>query len=67
MDLMQESCDDGRLMELAQDHSQRQALVLVVLNLQVLLPEYQFKQPYFTVTYFSEIGFHIFSVYKTDK
>jgi hypothetical protein len=32
-------CEDGRWMELAQDHVQWQALVLAVLNLRVLLPE----------------------------
>jgi hypothetical protein len=31
--------EDGRWMELAQDHVQWQALVLAVLNLQVLLSE----------------------------
>jgi hypothetical protein len=33
------SCDDGRWMELAQDHVQWRDLVLAVLNLRVLLPE----------------------------
>jgi hypothetical protein len=39
MDLSEIVCEDGRWMELAQDHVQWQALVLVVLNLQVLLPQ----------------------------
>ena len=39
MDLREMGCEDGRWMELAQDLVQRQALVLAVLNLLVLLPE----------------------------
>jgi hypothetical protein len=39
MALRQIVCEDGRWMELAQDHVQRWALILVVLNRLVLLPE----------------------------
>jgi hypothetical protein len=39
MDLEEICCEDGRWMELAQDCVQWQALVLAVLNLQVLLPQ----------------------------
>jgi len=39
MDLREIGCEDGRWIELAQDRVQWQALVLVVLNLLVLLPE----------------------------
>jgi hypothetical protein len=39
MDLKKIICRNGRRMELAEDHIQWQALVLTVLNLQVLLPE----------------------------
>jgi len=39
MDLREIGCEDGRWMELAQDSVQRQALVLAVLKLLVLLPE----------------------------
>jgi hypothetical protein len=39
MDLNEMGCEDGRWMELAQDHVQWQALVLAVLNLGVLLPQ----------------------------
>jgi hypothetical protein len=39
MILRQIGCEDGRWMELAQDHVQWQALVLAVLNLLVLLPQ----------------------------
>ena len=39
MDLREMGCEDGRWMELAQGRVQWQALVLVVLNLMVLLPE----------------------------
>ena len=39
MDLREIGCEDGRWMELAQDHVQWQALVLAVLRLLVLLPE----------------------------
>jgi hypothetical protein len=38
MDLMETGFEDGRWMELAQDRVQWRALVLAVLNLQVLLP-----------------------------
>jgi hypothetical protein len=37
--LTQVGCEDGRWMELAQDCVQWWALVLVVLNIQILLPE----------------------------
>jgi hypothetical protein len=39
MDLNEIGFEDGRWMKLAQDHVQWQALVLIALNLQVLLPE----------------------------
>jgi hypothetical protein len=39
MDLREMGCEDGRWMELAQDHVQWWTLVLAVLNLQILLPE----------------------------
>jgi len=39
MDLREIGCEDGRWMELAQDRAQQQALVLVIMNLQVLLPQ----------------------------
>jgi hypothetical protein len=39
MDLREMGCEDGKLMELAQDRVQWWALVLAVLNLRVLLPE----------------------------
>ena len=39
MDLKEIGCEDGRWMELAQDHVQWWALVLEVLKLCVLLPE----------------------------
>jgi hypothetical protein len=39
VDLRETGCEDGRLMELAQDRVQWRALVLAVLNLRVLLPE----------------------------
>jgi hypothetical protein len=39
MDLRETGCEDGMWMELAQDRVQWQALILVVLNLRVLLPE----------------------------
>jgi hypothetical protein len=39
MDLMQVGCEDGKYMEVAQDNIQWQALMLLVLKLQVLLPE----------------------------
>jgi hypothetical protein len=39
MDLTEMGCKDGRWMELAQDRVQWRALVFVVLNLRVLLPE----------------------------
>jgi len=38
MDLREIGCEDGRWMELAQDCVQWWALVLAVLNLEVLLP-----------------------------
>jgi hypothetical protein len=39
LDVSEICCEDGRWMELAQDCVQWPALVLAVLNLQVLLPE----------------------------
>ena len=39
MDVREIGCEVGRWMELAEDRVQWQALVLVVLNLLVLLPE----------------------------
>jgi hypothetical protein len=39
MNLVEVGCEDGRWMELAQDCVQWRALLLAVLNLQVLLPE----------------------------
>jgi hypothetical protein len=39
MDVREIHYEDGRWMELAQDHVQWQVLVLVVLNLLVLLPQ----------------------------
>jgi hypothetical protein len=39
MDLRETGCEEGRWMELAQDLVQWRALVLALLNLQVLLPE----------------------------
>ena len=39
MDLRRIRCEDGRLMELAEDRVRWQDLVLAVLNLPVLLPE----------------------------
>jgi hypothetical protein len=41
MDLRGLGCEDGRWMELAQDHVQWRALVLAVFNLRVLLPNRQ--------------------------
>jgi len=43
MDLMEIYCEDGKWMELAQDHAQLWALALAVLNLCVLLPESLFE------------------------
>jgi hypothetical protein len=40
LDLMEIGCEDGRWMELAQDRVQWRTLVLVVLNLGVLLPQW---------------------------
>jgi len=39
MDLMEVRCDDGRWMELAQDHVKWWVFVLAVLNRCVLLPK----------------------------
>jgi len=39
VDLMEMGCEDGRWIELTQDHVQWQAFVLAVLNFLVLLPE----------------------------
>ena len=39
MDLMEMGCEDGRWIELTQDHVQWQAFVLAVLSFLVLLPE----------------------------
>jgi hypothetical protein len=41
MDLMEIGCEDGRLVELAQDRVQWRTLVLAMLNLGVLLPQCQ--------------------------
>jgi hypothetical protein len=40
MDLREIGYEDGRWMELVQDHVQWQAMVLAVLNLGVLLPQF---------------------------
>jgi hypothetical protein len=40
MDIMEIGCEYGRWMELAQDRLQWHALVLAVLNLRVLLPQF---------------------------
>jgi hypothetical protein len=37
MDLMERGCEDGKWMELAQDHVQCQSLVSVVLNIWFLI------------------------------
>jgi hypothetical protein len=43
MDIIEIDCEDQRWIELAQDCVQQQALELVVLNLQITLPYYQFS------------------------
>jgi len=47
MDLMEIGCEDGRLVELAQDRVQWRTLVLAMLNLGVLLPDITWLVGYF--------------------
>jgi hypothetical protein len=45
MDLTVMGCEDGRWMELAQDRVQWRALVLLVLNLGVMVPQLDITLP----------------------